>query len=177
MVFIATKEGGVDWLHTAGNGKELTGDNADMGFNAYLSSVDCMIMGRNCMETISAMNLTPEQWPYGDLRIIVLSNTLKVAPENMQNKIELFSGDLSSLVESLGQEGYKHAYIDGGKVIQSFIKLKLLNEITITKAPVLLGAGIPLFGETPKQIKLEQAQSICFENDFVQVKYFLNYSS
>jgi dihydrofolate reductase len=58
--FIATKDGGVDWLHTAGNGKVLTGENADMGLNDYLSSVDCMIMGRKCMETISSMNLTPE---------------------------------------------------------------------------------------------------------------------
>jgi dihydrofolate reductase len=65
--FIATKDGGVDWLHTAGNGKVLTGENADMGLNDYLSSVDCMIMGRKCMETISSMNLTPEQWFYGDL--------------------------------------------------------------------------------------------------------------
>jgi len=175
--FIATKEGGVDWLHTAGNGKELTKDKADMGFGAYLSSVDCMIMGRKCMETISAMNLSPEQWPYGDLRIIVLSNTIKIAPENMQNKIELYSGDLLTLIEQLGQEGYKSAYIDGGTTIQSFIKLKHLDEITITKVPLLLGDGIPLFGKTAQHIKLEQAKSEVFANDFVQLKYVLSYSS
>lgn len=173
--FIATKEGGVDWLHTAGNGKELTGEHADMGFSAYLSSVDCMIMGRKCMETISAMKLTPEQWPYGNLRIITLSNTLKVAPENMQAKIEIFSGDLNDLVMSLHQEGYKHAYIDGGTTIQAFINLKLINEITVTKAPILLGEGIPLFGKTEHPIKLEKAESLAFENDFVQLKYKLNY--
>jgi dihydrofolate reductase len=173
--FIATPEGAVDWLHTAGNGKVLTGENADMGFNAYLSSVDCMIMGRKCMETISAMNLTPEQWPYGDLRIIVLSNTLTEAPENLKDKIELFSGDLLSLVESLYQKGHKHAYIDGGTTIQSFINLKLLDEITITKAPVLLGEGIPLFGKIDQHIRLDQAQTISFENDFIQMKYHVNY--
>ncbi|MDG1331300.1 MAG: hypothetical protein P8P74_03155 [Crocinitomicaceae bacterium] len=103
--FIATKDGGTDWLHTAGNGVDLPKEDADMGFTNYLSSVDCMIMGRKCMETISAMNLSPEHWPYGDLRIIVLSNTLKVAPENMLNKIELFSGPLTSLIETLEKEG------------------------------------------------------------------------
>lgn len=173
--FIATTEGSVDWLHSAGNGKALSAENADMGFGAYLSSVDCMIMGRKCMQTISAMNLTPEHWPYGDLRIIVLSNTLKVAPENMLGKIELFSGDLTSLVETLLHEGHKHAYIDGGTTIQSFIKLQLLNEITITKAPVLLGEGIPLFGKVDQPIKLAQAESTSFANDFVQLKYRLNY--
>lgn len=173
--FIATKEGGVDWLHAAGNGKELKGENADMGFGAYLGSVDCMIMGRKCMETISAMNLSEEQWPYGDLRIIVLSNTLKVVPDNMEGKIELFSGDLFSLVESLNQKGFKHAYIDGGTTIQSFIKLKLLSEISITKAPVLLGDGVPLFGKLDQHIRLDQAQATCFENDFIQIKYRVNY--
>ena len=56
--FIGTKDGSVDWLHTAGNGKVITGKNADMGLNDYLSSVDCMIMGRKCMDMISSMNLT-----------------------------------------------------------------------------------------------------------------------
>ena len=175
--FIATKNGGVDWLHTAGNGKELAGENADMGFKAYLASVDCMIMGRKCMETISAMNLTSAQWPYGDLRIIVLSNTMKVAPENMQNKIELYSGDISVLMDQLHLEGHKSAYIDGGTTIQSFIELKRLNEITITKAPILLGEGIPLFGKTAKHVKLDQAQSTRFVNDFVQLKYRINYTT
>jgi len=173
--FIATKDGGVDWLHTAGNGKVLTGEHADMGLNDYLSSVDCMIMGRKCMEMISSMNLTPEQWFYGDLKIIVLSNTIKEAPENLKGKVEMYSGDLLTLISKLEKEGHKHAYIDGGKTIQAFINLKLINEITITKAPIILGTGIPLFGKTFKDIKLEEAQALAFPNDFVQLKYKVNY--
>ncbi len=173
--FIATKDGGVDWLHTAGNGKVLTGENADMGLNDYMSSVDCMIMGRKCMDMISSMNLTPEQWFYGDLKIIVLSNTIKEAPENLKGKVEMYSGDLLTLVSSLENEGHKHAYIDGGRTIQEFINLKLINEITITKAPIILGEGIPLFGKTFKAIKLEEAQAAAFPNDFIQLKYVVNY--
>ena len=74
--YIATLDGGVDWLHTAGNLDAEMGDE-DMGFSAFMSSVDCMVMGRKCMEMISNMNLTPEQWFYGDMPIIVLSNTIK----------------------------------------------------------------------------------------------------
>ena len=77
--YIATVDGGVDWLHKAGNSAADMGNNPDMGFNAYLDSVDCMIMGRKCMEMVSGMNLTPEQWPYGDITIIVLSKTVKTA--------------------------------------------------------------------------------------------------
>ena len=173
--FIATKDGGVDWLHTAGNGKVLTGENADMGLNDYMSSVDCMIMGRKCMDVISSMNLTPEQWFYGDLKIIVLSNTIKEAPENLKGKVEMYSGDLLTLVSNLENEGHKHAYIDGGRTIQEFINLKLINEITITKAPIILGEGIPLFGKTFKDINLQEAQAVAFPNDFVQLKYIVNY--
>jgi len=173
--FIATKDGGVDWLHTAGNGKALTGDNADMGLNDYLSSVDCMIMGRKCMDMISSMNLTPEQWFYGDLKIIVLSNTIKEAPENLKGKVEMYSGDLLTLISHLENEGHKHAYIDGGTTIQAFMNLKRINEITITKAPIILGEGIPLFGKTFKNIKLEEAQAVAYSNDFIQLKYKVNY--
>jgi len=173
--FIATKDGSIEWLHSAGNGKELTGENSDMGFAAYLATVDCMIMGRKTLQTIAAMNLAPEQWPYGDLRIIVLSNSLKEIPNDLPGKTELFSGDLTRLIESLSDNGHKHAYIEGGTTIQSFINLKHLNEITITKVPIILGEGIPLFGEVSKHVQLDQAKSVSYENDFVQLKYRLNY--
>ena len=59
--FIATKDGGVDWLHKAGNSNVALDVQADMGMGDFMRSVDCMIMGRKCMEIISAMNLAPEQ--------------------------------------------------------------------------------------------------------------------
>ncbi|WP_413112532.1 dihydrofolate reductase family protein [Thaumasiovibrio sp. DFM-14] len=173
--FIARENGSVDWLEAAGNTDVDMGDQADMGFAEYMASVDCLIMGRKCMEMISSMNLTPDQWPYGDTRIIVLSNTVKQAPENVKDHVEMYSGDLQALVSKLDSEGYRHAYIDGGATIQAFINLELIDEITITRAPVLLGEGIPLFGKTIKDIKLDQAQATAFANDFVQVKYSVNY--
>jgi dihydrofolate reductase len=173
--FIAKKDGSVDWLHTAGKPEIDLGDQADMGFNEYLSSIDCMIMGRKCMDTISGMNLTPEQWPYGTTKIVVLSNTVKEAPENLSEKVEMYSGDLNVLITQLEKEGFKHAYIDGGTTIQAFLNLKLINEITITRAPILLGEGKPLFGKTYNDIKLTNAKSTAFPNDFVQVSYKVSY--
>ncbi|GAC21293.1 dihydrofolate reductase family protein [Paraglaciecola arctica] len=172
--YIATTDGGVDWLHSAGN-LEADMGSEDMGFQSYMDSVDCMIMGRNCMEMIASMNLTPEQWPYVDMPIVVLSKTVKEPPENLTGKIELYSGDIQDLILRLDKSGFKHAYIDGGSTITSFINLELINEMTITKAPVLLGAGIPLFGKIDNSVKLENAQALTFPNDFVQVKYSVNY--
>jgi len=172
--YIATPDGGVDWLHTVGNLKADMGTE-DMGFQAFIDSVDCMIMGRKCMETISSMNLSPEQWPYGALRIIVLSNTINEPPENLRDKVEIHSGDIQSLILKLESGGFKHAYIDGGSTITSFLNLKLIDEMTITKAPVLLGDGIPLFGKINQSVELENAKAIAFPNDFTQVKYNVNY--
>ncbi len=172
--FIAKSDGNVDWLHTAGNLDTDMGTE-DMGFKSFMDSVDCMVMGRKCMEMISNMNLTPEQWFYGDMKIIVLSNTIKEAPDNLKGKVEMYSGDIDNLIKILKKEGFKHAYIDGGKTIQSFINLKLIDEITLTRIPILLGEGIPLFGKTFKDIKLEQAKASDYANDFVQVKYSVNY--
>lgn len=173
--FIAKNDGSVDWLHAAGNSNADMGDQADMGFAKFMASVDCLIMGRKCMEMISSMELTPEQWPYGDTRIIVLSNTIKQAPDNVKQHVEMYSGDLNALISKLESEGHHHAYVDGGNTIQAFLNQQLINEITITRAPLLLGEGIPLFGKTANAIKLEQAQATAFANDFIQVKYSVNY--
>lgn len=172
--YIATPDGGVDWLHTAGNLEADMGSD-DMGFNAFIDSVDCMIMGRKCMEVISNMNLTPEQWPYGDIRIVVLSTTVKEPPENLRGKVEMYSGDIRDLMLKLKSGAFKHAYIDGGSTITSFINLKLIDEMIITKVPVLLGEGIPLFGKINRRVKLGNARATAFQNDFVQVKYSVNY--
>ena len=147
----------------------------DMGFKVFIDSVDCMIMGRKCMEVIASMNLTPEQWPYGDMPIIVLSNTIKTPPENLMGNVEMYSGDINKLICKLESDGYKSAYIDGGSTITSFINLKLIDEVIITKAPVLLGEGIPLFGKIEQPVKLKHAKSTTFANDFIQVNYNVNY--
>ena len=173
--YIATNDDSVEWLDYAGKRDADLGDDADMGFNNYISSIDCMIMGRNCMEKLSSFNLTPEQWPYGNIRIIAMSNTIKEAPENLRDRIEMYCGNPSELITKLESEGFKHAYIDGGATITSFMNFNLINEMTITKAPILLGDGKPLFGKFNKQINLNNAQVKSFPNDFIQIKYEVSY--
>ncbi len=173
--YIATPDGNIDWLHTAGN-IEVDMSTEDMGFKSFLISVDCMIMGRKCMETIASMNLTSEQWPYGDMPIFVLSHTLKVLPEILAGKVEMHSGDIKELIGKLENRGLKHAYIDEGSTITSFIDLELMDEMTLATVPLLLGEGIPLFEKLNQKVKLEKTKAAVFANDFVQIKYSVNYS-
>lgn len=179
--YIATEDGGVHWLETAGkplSDKESSSDlmkHFNMSMPNYMKDVDCMIMGRKLMEVLSSYNLTPEQWPYGDTKIIVLSNTMKEPSENLKDKVEMYSGSIPELIAKLEKEGYKHAYVDGGTTITAFLNLELINEMTLTLAPVLLGSGIPLFGRLSKQINLEDAQATAFPNNFIEIKYKVKY--
>lgn len=173
--YIASKDGGVDWLASAGDQSADMSINPDLGFNQFISTVDCMIMGRKCMEVIAAMNLTAQQWPYGELPIYVLSKSVTSAPASMHGKVRIHAGDIPSLLNKLTEQGLQHAYVDGGATITSFINLQLINEMTITKAPILLGDGIPLFGKLTKHITLKNAQASSYPNGFIQEKYQLHY--
>ncbi len=172
--YIATPDGGVDWLQSAGN-LDVDMGSEDMGFQLFMDSVDCMIMGRKCMEMISSMNLSPEQWPYGSTRIIVLSHTLSQPPENLCGKVEMYAGDIQALVSVLANEGFKRAYVDGGSTITSFLNLGLIDDMTITQAPVLLGEGISLFGKLDRHLTLDSAEARSFPNDFTQIQYCVRY--
>ncbi|MEA3372250.1 MAG: dihydrofolate reductase family protein [Campylobacterota bacterium] len=179
--YIATEDGGVHWLETAGKSVSDIDEKSELmqHFNNsmpnYMQNIDCMIIGRKLMEVLSSFNLTPEQWPYGNTKIIALSSTIKEAPENLQEHVEIYSGSIPLLISKLENEGYKHAYVDGGTTITSFFNLELINEMTLTLAPVLLGSGIPLFGKLSKQIKLEDAKATTFPNNFVELKYSVKY--
>ncbi|CAH1583690.1 dihydrofolate reductase family protein [Vibrio rotiferianus] len=169
--YIAKLDGSTDWLHSFDEAPEPI----DMGWEGFIDSVDCVIMGRKCIESLMKMDTKPEFWIYGDRRVIVLSNTLSEVPEHMSGLIELYSGDLSALIRQLEKEGYQNAYIDGGVTIQSFLNLRLISDMSITHAPILLGAGIPLFGNTTQKVKLEHAQAKAFANNFIQVSYNVSY--
>lgn len=179
--YIATEDGGVHWLETVG--KTVSDEEASSGLMKhfktsmpnYMKDVDCMIIGRKLMEVLSSFNLTPEQWPYGDTKIIVLSNTMKEPSSNLKDRVQMYSGSIPELITKLDKEGYKHAYVDGGTTITAFLNLELINEMTLTLAPVLLGSGIALFGKLLKQINLVDAQATAFPNNFIEIKYKVKY--
>ena len=175
--YIATEEGGVEWLELAGNTQVDMVDQEDMGFAAFMATIDCMIIGRKCMEKLSNFDLSPEQWPYGDRRIIVLSKTLAELPDNMKRRAELYGGEIHPLIERLTHDGLTHAYVDGGTTITSFINLQLMTQLIVTQVPVLLGKGLPLFGELNNTTQLRQAQAHVYPNDFIQTRYTVDYGA
>lgn len=165
--FIARKNGELDWLPSIDDNSDGKGE--DYGYHEFMNSIDVLIMGRLTFETVRSF----EQWPYGDKRVIVLSSQPLQIPNDIPDTVESTSCSPVELIQKLSEENCQHIYIDGGKTIQSFLNAGLIEDIIITRIPVLIGSGIPLFGPLDKDINLRHILTRTFENGFVQSKYEL----
>ena len=160
--FIARENGSVDWLSSA----EAV-ENEDYGFHDFMNSVDVLVMGHNTFEMV----LSFDSWSYGDKPVIILSNHEIEIPENISSKVSRMSGTPHEIVDRLAKQGFEHLYVDGGKTIQGFLSAGLIQNLIITRIPILLGSGIPLFGKLPHDIKLEHLETKYFTNGLIQSKY------
>ncbi len=162
--FIARKDGGLDWLDV-----DTGGD--DCGFKEFLASIDAMIMGRATFQKILEIG----QWVYGDIPVYVPSATLHSSdvPQHLHGKVIIVNGSTQVLLEQLRSNGKKRIYVDGGKMLQSFIREGLLDELTLTQFPIQLGTGIPLFGEIKGDVKWKLTSSKAFPFGLVQNQYSL----
>lgn len=164
--FIARKDGRIDWLEQA-NATIPPGE--DCGYQKFFDSVDTLVMGRKTFETVLAF----DSWPYGDKRVVVLSTQLKEVPTHLGKTVSVASNTPGDLVEMLSNQGTRHIYLDGGRTIQSFLTENLVSEITVTRIPVLIGEGIPLFSNIGKDVSLDHVNTHTYENGFVQSHYRL----
>ncbi|MGL1893633.1 MAG: dihydrofolate reductase family protein [Spirochaetaceae bacterium] len=159
--FIAKKDGGLDWLMNIPNP-----DNNDYGFSAFMESIDGLIMGRNTFEMVLSFG----EWLYTK-KVFVLSNTLKTIPEHLKDRAEIVNGELTQIVTKLNDRGFNNLYIDGGKTIQSFLKLDLIDEMIISQVPILLGSGIPLFSDLDKELNFKVVKTEKLNDFLVQSHY------
>lgn len=166
--YIADKEGDISWLHAIPNP-----ENSDMGYGAFFAQIDALVMGRTTFETVCGFDI---DWPYSK-PVFVLSKTMKSISPDYKDKAFVVSGDLNQILTSINQKGYHNLYIDGGKTIQSFLEEDLIDEMTITIIPVILGGGYPLFSDLPNRLDFECVESKIYlemvvQNRFVRKRYY-----
>jgi dihydrofolate reductase len=162
--YIARPDSSLDWLDDA---QILIPEGEDCGYHEYMASIDALVMGRHTFERV----LTFDPWPYGHLAVHVLSRAPVSIPPALAGSVHSVQGSPATLIARLGQQGTRHVYVDGGLTIQGFLRAGLLDEITITVVPVLLGAGRPLFGALPHDVDLTLMRSRAYEFGFVQSTY------
>ena len=155
--YIARPDGSIDWLTESG---ERAGDT---GYDEFMESIDTVVLGRNTYEKVLGFGF----WPYEGKQVEVLSTTLD--PDADERII--VHRTLEALIETLNDRGARRIYTDGGAVIQTFLRAGLLNELTITTAPILLGSGIRLFGDLDRDITLTHNATRTLKAGFTQSDY------
>ena len=160
--FIARKNGDIDWLPTGNEGGE------DFGYAKFMSTIDHIVMGRNTFEKVLSFG----GWHYDKKVIVLTSRDLTIAPE-LSDKAEALHLSPRELIRELERRGSRQIYLDGGVTIQRFLREGLVDEMTITTIPILIGEGLPLFGALDKDVQLDLLTSQSFKNGFVQNQYKL----
>jgi dihydrofolate reductase len=155
--FIARPDGTFDFLSIVERPDE------DYGFAEFFATIDALVIGRHTYETALGF---PE-WPYAGKRCIVLTHRETPSVHGEQ----FFAGEAAGLVEQLALVGAQRLYVDGGAVIREFLAADLIDDMTLSVVPLLLGSGIPLFGaEVPEQ-RLLLESSRAYPSGLVQLHY------
>ena len=166
--FIAREDGSIEWLDDAH--KKVNSDE-DFGFKSFLASIDLIIMGRKTFEQV----MTFDNWQYNNTKIIVLTSKNIEIPEKLKQTVTTCNTTSpKQLIKELSDQSINHIYIDGGTVIQDFLSAGLVDEITVTIVPILIGKGKSFSGLLSKDLSLEHLKSTVFNFGFVQVKYKIN---
>jgi len=166
--FIARTDGSIDWLEPPASELPHEAAREDHGYDSFVADMDGIIMGRGTFEKV----LTFGAWPYTK-PVIVLSRTLSdedLRPD-LHDKVRIANLPPKQLVAELSGIGWRRAYIDGGKVIQAFLCAGLVENLVVTRIPILIGNGIPLFGSLPADIHLKHIETTTFPSGFVQSTY------
>ena len=158
--FIARPDGGLDWLM-----KQPT-DGEDYGYQAFMASVDGLVMGRGSFEMV----LTFPEWPYAK-PVVVLSRTPADIPDHLVGRVRASDASPPQIMRRLASEGWRRAYVDGGRIVQSFLRDGLIRDMTLTRIPILLGHGRPLFGPLDRDIDLKHVETRAFPSGLVHSRY------
>ena len=158
--FIARPNGEFEFLDAGGNEPH--------GYEEFIATVDALVMGRNTFETVLAF----DAWPYGEKPVFVLSSGA-IAPAPAGAVVEHLSGDPAEIVARLEARGIRHIYVDGGITIQRFLQAGLIQRLIISRVPVLIGSGIPLFGALPRDILLQHVATCTYAGGLVQSEYLV----
>ena len=159
--FIARPNGALDFLPEGGGEPH--------GYNEFIASVDVLVIGRKTFETVLAF---PE-WPYGDKRVVVLSSRPLDLSAVRGGAVEQMSGPPAELVAKLAASGARHLYVDGGITIQRFLRAGLVQRLIITRVPVLIGEGIPLFGALLRDVRLRHVSTEHYPSGLVKSEYLI----
>lgn len=165
-VFIGTSLDGFIARHNDSFDFLPAGGGEPHGYDEFMAGVDAIVMGRRTYDVV----LKFADWPFKDKRVIVLSSKA-MAPAPAGARVEHMSGPPGEIVTVLSARGVGSLYIDGGQTIQAFLRAGQIQRLIITRVPVLIGSGVPLFGALDSDVMLQHVATRCFKSGLVQSEY------
>ncbi len=160
--YIADKNGQLDWLTNIENPTE-----SDFGFFEFMENIDAIVMGRVTFETVLSFGI---DWPY-EKPVYVLSHTLSELPHDLPENVKLLAGTAKEIIHRLEADGYHNIYLDGGSTVQEFFAQNLVDELIITRAPIILGEGKSLFKTLPQSIHFKHIKTHVYIDSLVKTHY------
>lgn len=165
--YIALPDGDLDWLTDPpaepAHAPAHHGPDAPAGYDDFTADVTHLVMGRGTYDKVN----TFDQWPYERFRTVVLSTTL--APD-VDGRITVVRS-LDQAVALLDRERAGKVYVDGGQLVTAFLAAGLIEELTISRAPVILGAGLPLFHGLPHPVRLAHLGTSTTDTGMTSTRY------
>lgn len=158
--FIARKDGDINWL------TQFANEEAINAYKELISRIDAIVIGRGTFEKV----LTFPSWPY-EKKVFVLSNSIKQVPDIVREEVTVLSMKPRELLNYLSAEGFSSIYVDGGKVIQDFLKEDIIEELIISRVPILIGSGIPLFDNLENDLQFKHMRTEVNSNGLVRSFY------
>ena len=137
------------------------------GYTEFIASVDAIVIGRKSFEKV----LTFGSWPYGEKHVVVLSSRPVDLSVVRGGVVEQTAGEPAEIVAQLAARGIHNLYIDGGVTIQRFLRAGMIQRLIITRVPVLIGEGVPLFGALPHDVRLRHIATRHYPSGLVQSEY------
>ena len=162
--FIAKKDNSISWMDSPGDVYEAGASISEEEAANFVEAIDCYVLGSRTYE--HALQLG---WPYGDTPTVVV--TRRELPSTRKS-VEFYSGDLKRLVREILAPRYANIWLVGGAMLgQSFLRLGLVDEIRLVIAPVTLGDGLHLFGDSGTEEKWLLKNVVAYKNGYVDLSY------
>jgi dihydrofolate reductase len=158
--FIARLDGGLDFLDAGGAEPH--------GYEEFIAGIDAIVMGRKTFETVLGFG---GPWPFGRRRVVVLSGGSLDLSGVQGEAVEQMAGEPAEIVSRRAAQGAHNLYVDGGVTVQGFLRAGVVTRLIVTRVPVLIGEGIPLFGTVPRDILLRHVTTRSFRGGLVQSEY------
>lgn len=160
--FIARVDHSLDWLMKF----DTQGENH--GFADFMEKVDVLVMGSNSFYTVLKFG----EWPYIKPVMVMSQNmTESDIPDTLSGRVMITRLGPQALMNTLATQGIENAYIDGGAVVQSFLRAGLIDTMKVTIVPVLLGEGIRLFGKLSEDMDFTLERATPHPSGLVDLDY------